>query len=106
MVEVAPSCRSLVETAMSLPPCKVLARLAEDPSADITQSPGTGGIIDERDDEGVECSTAHAMLMQFATSEDKLDVVSKALEYGCVGKSDGGCKVRNEVIWKAMDEVT
>jgi hypothetical protein len=42
----------------------------------------------------------------FALSEEKLDVVSQALEYGCVGKSGGGCKVRNEVIWKVMDDVT
>jgi hypothetical protein len=91
---------------MSLPSCKVLTRLAENPSADITQGRGTGGITDEQDDEGVECSTAHAMLMRFATSEDKLAVVSQALEYGCVGKSDGGCKVRNEFIWQAMDDVT
>ena len=33
-------------------------------------------------------------------------MVSQALEYGCVGKSGGGCKLRNEVIWKAMDDVT
>jgi hypothetical protein len=91
---------------MSLAPCKVLTRLAEDPSADITQGCGTGGTTDEQDDGGVECSTAHAMLMRFATSEDKLAVVSRALEYGCVGKSDGGCKMRNEFIWKAMDDVT
>ena len=46
------------------------------------------------------------MLMRFAISEEKLDVVSQALESGCVGKPGGGCKVRNEVIWKAMDHVT
>lgn len=106
MVDIAPSCKSLATPALSLPMCKVLTRLAEDPSADITQNHGTGGTTDEQDDGGVECSTAHAMLMRFAISEDKLAVVSQALEYGCVGKSDGGCKVRNEVIWKAMDDVT
>jgi hypothetical protein len=91
---------------MSLPPCKVLTRLAKDPSADITQGLGTGGATDEQDDGGVECSIAHTMLMRFATSEDRLEVVSQALEYGCVAKPGGGCKVRNEAIWKAMDEVT
>jgi hypothetical protein len=104
-VEIAPSCKSLA-TSTTLPSCKVLTRLAEDPGADITQGFSAGGTADEQDDGGVECSTAHAMLMRFATSEDKLNVVSQALEYGCVGKSGGGCKVRNEVIWKAMDEVT
>ena len=100
------SYKSLATSAISLPSYKVLTRLAEDPSADITHGLGTGGATDEQDDGGVECSTAHAMLMRFATSEDKLDVVSQALEYGCVGKSGGGCKVRNEVIWKAMNDVT
>ena len=106
MVEIEPSCKSLATSAISLPSCKVLTRLAEDPSADITQGLGTGGTTDEQDDGGVECSVAHAMLMRFATSEDKLDVVSQALEYGCIGKSGGGCKVRNEVLWKAIDDVT
>ena len=46
------------------------------------------------------------MLMQFATTEEKLDVISQALEQGCVKKAGGGCKVRNEALWKAIDDVT
>jgi hypothetical protein len=46
------------------------------------------------------------MLMRFAVSEAKLDLISQALERGCVKKASGGCKVRNEDIWKAIDDVT
>lgn len=46
------------------------------------------------------------MLMQLATTEQKLDVVSQALERVCVRKAGGGCKVWNEALWKAIDEVT
>jgi hypothetical protein len=91
--------------SLTLPPCKVLTRLAEDPTADITQPIGKDDDTDEQEIGGVECSKAHAMLMQFATTEEKLEVVSQALERGCVGKKSGGCKVRNEAVWKAMDEV-
>jgi hypothetical protein len=44
--------------------------------------------------------------MQFATTEEKLDVISETLERGCVKRAGGGCKVRNESIWKAIDDVT
>jgi hypothetical protein len=94
------------DVSSRLPPCKVLTRLAENPNADITQSVETDEPHDEKDDDGVECSKAHSMLMQFATTEEKLDTISLALERGCVGKKSGGCKVRNEAIWKAMDDVT
>jgi hypothetical protein len=90
---------------LALPPCKVLTRLAEDPSADVTQPIAAGDNTDEQENGGVECSKAHAMLMQFATTEEKLEVISQALERGCVGKKGGGCKVRNEAMWKAMDDI-
>lgn len=93
-------------SAIQLPPCKVLTQLAQNPSADVTQ-PSLGG-QNPADDEtgGVECSKAHKMLMQYATSEEKIDIISQALESGCTKKAGGGCKVRNEAIWKAIDEVT
>lgn len=94
---------------VQLPPCKVLTRLAEDPSADVTQ-PNThrapGGNPDDVESGGIECSKAHSMLMQFATTEEKLDVISQALEQGCVKRAGGGCKLRNEAIWKVIDDVT
>ncbi|EPE26799.1 hypothetical protein GLAREA_02713 [Glarea lozoyensis ATCC 20868] len=92
-------------TNLVIPHCKVLTRLAQDPSTDVTQSMQEDDMIEEESG-GVECSRAHAMLMQFATTEEKLDVVSEALEQGCVGKKGGGCKVLNEALWKAMDEIT
>lgn len=57
--------------------------------------------------DGVECSEAYRMLMQYATSEEKLDTISRALDEGCtVNKgSGGGCRVRNKVIWRALDDI-
>ncbi|KAH7412701.1 hypothetical protein BKA64DRAFT_637393 [Cadophora sp. MPI-SDFR-AT-0126] len=95
-----------IDTSLRLPPCKVLTRLAENPSADITQSLVTGEQHDDRVDDGVECSKAHNMLMQFATSEEKLDRISQALERSCLGRKGGGCKVPNAAMWKAIDDVT
>ncbi|PVH77933.1 hypothetical protein DL98DRAFT_573486 [Cadophora sp. DSE1049] len=91
---------------IQLAPCKVLTRLAEDPGADVTQPIIEGGDPEVQEIGGVECHKAHNMLMQFATTEEKLDVISQALEQGCVKKAGGGCKVRNEALWKAIDDVT
>ena len=92
---------------IQLAPCKVLSRLAQDPGADVTQPDVEGvSIASDQENGGVECSKAHSMLMQFATTEEKLDVISQALERGCVKKAGGGCKVRNEAVWKAIDDVT
>lgn len=100
--------RKSIETpslTVKLSPCKILSRLAEDPGADVTQPSTEGGDPSDQEIGGVECSKAHNMLMQFATTEQKLDTISLALEQGCVKKAGGGCKVRNEAIWKAMDDV-
>merc|ERR1711900_34189 len=91
---------------VQLAPCKILTRLAVDPCADVTQPNKERGNAGDQEIGGVECSKAHAMLMQFATTEEKLDVISQALEQGCVKKAGGGCKVRNEALWKAIDDVT
>lgn len=91
---------------VQLAPCKILTRLAENPGADVRQPSTEGENLDDQENGGVECSKAHNMLMQFATTEEKLDIISQALEQGCVGKASGGCKVRNEAIWKAIDDVT
>jgi hypothetical protein len=47
------------------------------------------------------------MLMQFATTEDKLDTVAYSLENGCVANKGpgGGCKVPNRVVWKALGDI-
>jgi hypothetical protein len=83
-----------------------MSRLAENPSTDLTQIELSDHHVEEDEAEGVECSKAYKMLIQFVTSEEKLDTISRALESGCTKGSKGGCKVRNEVIWKAMDAVS
>lgn len=93
-------------STLQLPPCQILSRLAEDPTTDVTQTNSDDWESGEPENGGVECSQAHKLLMQFATTEEKLDVVSKALERGCVKKAGGGCKVKNEALWKAIDAVT
>jgi hypothetical protein len=47
------------------------------------------------------------MLMQFATTEDRLDTVALALENGCVANKGpgGGCKVPNKVVWMTLDDI-
>jgi hypothetical protein len=43
--------------------------------------------------------------MQYATSEEKMDHIAKALEEGCTPTQEGGCKVKNKVIWEILDGV-
>lgn len=90
-------------------PCKLISRLAEDPNTDITQIL----VADQETDQpapidGVECSKAYRMLMQFGTTEEKLDKISQALEEGCTANEGpyGGCRVRNTSIWRAIDDLS
>jgi hypothetical protein len=55
----------------------------------------------------MECSEAYRTLMQFATSDEKLDQITTILEEGCVANegSKGGCRVKNSAILKALDKV-
>jgi hypothetical protein len=88
-------------------PCKLLSLLAENPNADITQVPvRPSQDADAAHREGdVECGKAYQMLMQYATSEEKMDYVSRALEAGCTSTGRGGCAVKKEVIWEALDSM-
>ncbi|KAK4168215.1 hypothetical protein QBC43DRAFT_116016 [Cladorrhinum sp. PSN259] len=89
-------------------PCKLLSLLAENPSADITQvtadpssaDPLQGTVHSEGD---VECGKAYEMLMRYATSEEKMDYVARALETGCTPTGQGACAVKKKVIWEALD---
>ncbi|KAH9216590.1 hypothetical protein DL95DRAFT_522669 [Leptodontidium sp. 2 PMI_412] len=98
------------ETSSTTPlaPCKLITHLAANPHADITQMPTA---IDGRDEvdgvDGVQCSRAYQMLMQFATTEEKIDTIALALESGCVANKGpgGGCKVQNKFLWKALDDI-
>jgi hypothetical protein len=44
------------------------------------------------------------MLIQYATSEEKMDKIAVALESGCTPSATGGCKVKKSVVWKLLDE--
>ncbi|KAF1957151.1 hypothetical protein CC80DRAFT_471670 [Byssothecium circinans] len=94
-------------------PCKLVTLLAKNPAADITQvrlpteSDNQQGNVSKPDDcnsDGIECSTAYQMLMQYATSEEKMDRIAAALESGCTPSAAGGCKVKKSVVWTALDE--
>ncbi|KAK4122330.1 hypothetical protein N657DRAFT_499685 [Parathielavia appendiculata] len=91
-------------------PCKLLSLLAENPSADITQVPvhprAADPLHDTAQREGdVECGKAYEMLMQYATSEEKMDYVARALEAGCTANGKGGCAVKKKVVWEALDSM-
>lgn len=108
-----------------LPTCKLLTRLAENPSADITQVPASDLVTTNdapnpneaqpcQDGETsaslggvIECRKAYDMLIQYATTEEKMDTIAQALETGCTksGNGKGGCAVRSEVILQALDSV-
>lgn len=102
------ACIAETSSAITPAPCKLITRLAANPNADITQLPLSPDGTNECDEEGgVQCSRAYQMLMQFATTEEKLDTIALALENGCVTNKSpgGGCKVQNKVLWKALDDI-
>lgn len=97
-------------------PCKLLSLLAENPAADLTQvqvpaarpSSADDPLQDQtaqgREEGDVECGRAYEMLMRYATSEEKMDRVARALEAGCVSTGQhGGCAVKKKAIWEALD---
>lgn len=89
-----------------LAPCKLISYLAANPSADITHistlAKGTNG-LDER--EGVECSRAYQTLMPYGTTVAKLDNITLTLETGCRKNSSGGCSIRKDYMYRALDEL-
>ena len=95
------------------PPCKLLTLLAKNPTADITQvalppqpskQPCKINTPEDHSTDGVECATAYKMLMQYATSDEKMDRIALALENGCTKSANGGCKVKKSVVWEVLDE--
>jgi hypothetical protein len=102
---------STVAAPQGLGPCKLISRLADNPQTDLTQiSISSGESTDangeDKPGDGVECSKAYRMLIQYATTEEKLETVALALEEGCVKSPGGGCKVPNDAMYKALDELT
>jgi hypothetical protein len=102
-------------TGRAIPSCKLLTRLAESPAADITQIPAatTSGSDEESHQEAgvspgegsVKCRKAYEMLIQYATTESKMDAVAQVLENSCTKNGKGGCGVRSEVILQALDKI-
>ncbi len=95
-------------STLPIAPCKLISRLAANPSADLTQTPvAIDGTYDSDEREGVECSKAYQMLMQYGTTEAKLDTIALALENGCVPNKapGGGCSVRRDFMWKGLDDL-
>ncbi|CAM1502790.1 Fc.00g075660.m01.CDS01 [Cosmosporella sp. VM-42] len=91
-------------------PCKLLSRLAENPATDITQISVPPGPVNPPQDApyhggDVECGKAHEMLMRYATSEEKMDSIARALEGGCTSTGKGGCVVKKNAIWEALDSM-
>jgi hypothetical protein len=96
-------------------PCKLLSLLAENPAADISQIPlplphlekmtyANNYPNDPKDDTGVDCSEAYKLLMQYATSDGKLNKIASALESGCTPSASGVCKVKKSAMWRVLDE--
>ncbi|KAK0727561.1 hypothetical protein B0T26DRAFT_694977 [Lasiosphaeria miniovina] len=88
------------------PPCKLPTRLEESSGADITQVAVTSCSDDPAQtscrEVGVECGKAYEMLMPYATSEEKMDCVARALESGCTTNGKGGCAVKSKVVWQTL----
>lgn len=89
-----------------LPPCKLVEQLAANPSADITQLPivpDEGDTVDNPD--STSCARAYQLLMQYATTDEKLKALASTVAQGCVpDKTAGrGCSMKNMVIMDALD---
>jgi hypothetical protein len=90
-------------------PCKLLSLLAENPAADVSQVPlprleKVPYDDISKEDTGVECSVAYKLLMQYATSDGRVNKIAAALESGCTPSASGGCKVKKSAMWKVLDE--
>ncbi|OCK98352.1 uncharacterized protein K441DRAFT_604248 [Cenococcum geophilum 1.58] len=78
-------------------PCKLLTLLAKNPATNIIKP-------EDCSSDSIECSTAYKILMQYATSDEKMDKIAAALESGCTLSAAGGCKVKKSVVWTVLDE--
>jgi hypothetical protein len=90
-------------------PCKLLTHLAANPAMDITQIlPASNDESNSgKSEDGISCSHAYQLLMQYATTEAKQDAVARILEEGCVPNADskGGCNVKNKTISQALVDI-
>lgn len=91
-----------------LAPCQLATQIASNGNVDVARSAfDMDENTESNEEDGVECLKAYQMLTRFATTEEKLNIVARALEDGCssVDGKKGRCKVKNEYIWKALDDV-
>lgn len=88
-------------------PCRLLTRLAANPSSDVSHILAASDTESKPDNAegGVTCESAYKLLMRYATSEEKLNALARALEDGCVPDSGGGCKVKHESISEALLDI-
>lgn len=107
------SCSPIQHPDSAGAPCKLVTLLTRNPAADVTQVPlplesskEPHGINKPEDcsADGIECSAAYSMLMQYATSTESMDRIATALESGCMPSAAGGCKVKKSVVWSTLDE--
>ncbi|PWW73105.1 hypothetical protein C7212DRAFT_366004 [Tuber magnatum] len=92
---------------LSKAPCKLARALAADPRTDITQLPipAESEADAKTTSDKTACGKAAQMLLQFATSDEKLQALAGILEEGCVQDGNGGCSVENKVMLEALDGV-
>ncbi|KAI5792587.1 hypothetical protein DFH27DRAFT_631223 [Peziza echinospora] len=99
-----------------IPNCLLISHLISNPQVDLRQlppppPPAASSSAEEACDSGlIPCEKAYAMMIPYATSDAKLDIIARGLEGGCVRREDGNggiraCGVGNEVLWKLLDEV-
>jgi hypothetical protein len=100
---------SNVAASSQIPRCKLVTRLVQDPTTDLTQivdaaGPNDSGAVGGPGD--IACGKAYEMLIKYATSEDKIDQIAHALENGCTMKGDGSCAIKSMVFLEALDRVS
>ncbi|WEW55080.1 hypothetical protein PRK78_000508 [Emydomyces testavorans] len=93
---------SASETPHGSRPCMSVPHILNQPN---TESQGVSDLVPGGMVNGdIECSRAQRLILPFATTSDKVDAISTKLKEGCVSDGCGGCKVKANVMWEALDE--
>ncbi|KAL2862288.1 bZIP transcription factor [Aspergillus lucknowensis] len=85
-------------------PCKLLSRITADSVGNMPQviNPSVEEMEHGLSQDGISCSAAYQLLMQHATSEEKINSLARTLEEGCVPISQGGCQVKTKTVAEAL----
>jgi hypothetical protein len=85
-------------------PCKLLSRITTDSAGNTSQviNPSVEETEHDLSQDGFSCSAAYQLLMQHATSEERINSLARTLEEGCVPTSKGGCKVKTKTLAEAL----